>query len=767
MMIDPRLFHKFEEAIASSEIGSLLIGHGAHMRQVFFAGDELYLIDARKELRFSPLSFLLDNSVVPRDALDSILIQFGSSPVSLAELLQEKFSLSKEQKEKLTIHETIEELLLVLDQGADRFVFESGTVPEEVLVLDDSVSGIPNRVFIKALRRREDEQRQIAELFPHVEELPVLTAEGSAQHVEGSHWLFTKVADLLDGFRDLRQIRKDCLFFPHLTDKLLVASLQSGWIVKERFPEFEKIKIKSLDSSKSIEIAHRVESSLKYAADAVPLRLRLVELFRNSGDSQKEAEQHAALGIIYAGRHKEDEALAAYRAAYQLNPNSAEVSSRLGESLEHAAEEAITTGATEEARRLFEEAIPLRPQDERLQLRIVQSFGKDDDAAARTATRLAGLLHNNGQGERALRFLQMAFQCYPNSEILRRTYINFLLDHGLSEHAVNELEHLAEELLTRGHEEEAHQIYEKIARIDPHRVPEQQRVKLAKSVPTRRDRAKQHNRASAKRRASILRLCSIALVILLTIVGHQLWTVRKANQIEQRAYALMSQPIPSVETEAHQNLRTKWKNLIQQLDSIESWSVMSGSIGRLDPKRRKWKNRLIRLETEAQSHFEDLYHEAEKARLFGSTQLAIENYRKLIRLSEDVRWIEQAKEQLSELESSHFQAMELKSRGEAALAKGQREYAFQLYRRLVETYPSSESSAGVRLPVQVTTNPPGLVVTVNGKNRGKSPVQLELTPFAPVEITVQQKGGIGHRVTLDDVREPEILIDLTKPARDQ
>jgi len=132
-----------------------------------------------------------------------------------------------------------------------------------------------------------------------------------------------------------------------------------------------------------------------------------------------------------------------------------------------------------------------------------------------------------------------------------------------------------------------------------------------------------------------------------------------------------------------------------------------------------------------------------------------------------VRWIEQAKEQLSELESSHFQAMELKSRGEAALAKGQREYAFQLYRRLVETYPSSESSAGVRLPVQVTTNPPGLVVTVNGKSRGKSPVQLELTPFAPVEITVQQKGGIGHRVTLDDVREPEILIDLTKPARDQ
>ncbi len=766
-MIDPRLVNKLEEAIASNEIGSLLVGHGAHMRQLFFAGDELYLIDAGKELRFSPLSFLLDNSVVPRESLNSLLIQFGSNPVRLAQLLPENYALSEEQKAKLTLHETVEELLLVLDQGADRFVFEAGNVPEEVLVLEDSVTGIPYQVFSKALRRREEEQRQIAALFPHAEELPVLTAEGSAQHAKGAQWLFTKVADLLDGFRDLRQIRKDCLFFPHLTDKLLVAALQNGWIVKERFPEFEKVKLHDLDSAKSLEIAHRIETSLKYAADAAPLRLRLVDIFRNSGDSHREAEQHAALGSLYAGRHKEKEALEAFRAAYQLNSNSAEVNSQLAESLEHAAEEAMAIGAIEEARKLFEEALPLRPQDERLQLRIVQSFGKDDDAAARTATRLAGLLHNDGQGERALRFLQMAFQCYPNSETLRRTYINFLLDHGLSEHAVNELEHLAEELLARGHEEEARQIYEKVARIDPNRVPEEQRVKLARAASKSPDRVKRRSRVSSKRRAAIFRYSAVALVVLVTVVGQQLWTMRKAAQIEQRAYALMSQPIPSVETVAHQDLRTQWKELIQQLDSIELWSVTNGSIGRHDPKRRMWKNRLIRLEAEAQSYFDDLYKEAERARLFGSTQLAIENYRQLIRLSEDAKWVEQAKKQLAELESSHLQARALKSRGDAALAKGQRKYAFQLYRRLVETYPSSESSAGILLPVQITTKPSGLAVTVHGKKMGKSPVQLELTPFAPVEITVQQKGGIGHRVTLDDVRDAEILIDLTKPTREQ
>ena len=54
-----------EKALVSREIGSLFVGQGRKMRQLFLAGNEVYLIEAGRELRFCPLPFLLDGSVVP------------------------------------------------------------------------------------------------------------------------------------------------------------------------------------------------------------------------------------------------------------------------------------------------------------------------------------------------------------------------------------------------------------------------------------------------------------------------------------------------------------------------------------------------------------------------------------------------------------------------------------------------------------------------------------------------------------------------------
>ena len=97
--MDPRLVQVLEKALAAGEIGSLFIGQGRKMRQVFLAGTEVYLVDAEREIRFCPVPFVLDGSVVPQTELDVVFGRFGSSPKSLAKLIEEDYELTDEQRD--------------------------------------------------------------------------------------------------------------------------------------------------------------------------------------------------------------------------------------------------------------------------------------------------------------------------------------------------------------------------------------------------------------------------------------------------------------------------------------------------------------------------------------------------------------------------------------------------------------------------------------------------------------------------------------------
>ena len=758
--MDGRLVQLLEKALTSREIGSLFIGQGRKMRQLFLAGNEVYLVGAGRELRFCPLPFVLDGTVVPSSELDIVLGRFGSAPRSLAEVLSEDYPVSDEQAKQLRRHETIEEALTVLEAGRDRFVFEPGTVPEEVLLPDDhSLTAIPNSLFHKALRKRVRERGKIEDVFPHPEELPVLTGEGSAQRTNGRQWLFNRVADLVDGFRDLNRIRKDSLFTPHLTDKLLAAAASRGWIRKKRFPEFQNLQLAKMNESDLADLARRIEAAIPHAVDEVPLRRTLAEVLERHGDRSQLLAHRIAIGDQLFGRKEYENALAAYREAVELAPRSPDACQRLTRVLEHFADEALARNDAEAARRFLEEALPLRPQDESIQLRIVQSHGQDEGAAARSATRLAGMLHQNGQGERALRFLHLALQSYPGSDVLRRTYINFLLDHGLSEHALRELEVLAGELQRRGHDEEARQIFEKIVRLDPDRVPKEQRAKLGKARPNKPDPRRVARRRKVARRRRVVASCVLAIAM---VVGYEAWLWQCAGEIEQRAEALMQETVPPVGTSEHDALREEWRELLDEAESLsESYPLPLGTM-RIAGATEEWTTLLTDLEGDAEAHLEGLLKKARLAEIRGSIAEAREIYRTIQQCATSLRWHDLAQEKLGNLENAHTAASELRARGDAALTRGNRVEAFRLLRELVDRYPSGEATAGVLLPVRIVSEPSGATILIDGQERGTSPIDVELVPFTPVEIIARTTAADGTViegvVQLEDPKEPVVTV---------
>lgn len=746
-----------EKALVSREIGSLFIGQGRRMRQLFLAGNEVYLVGAGRELRFCPLPFVLDGTVVPPSELDIVLGRFGSAPQSLSIVLAEDYDLSKEQQAKLLRHETIEEALMILETGSDRFVFETGTVPEEILLPgDNSLTPVPNSVFHKALRKRVSEQQLIEQVFPHPDELLVMTGEGSAKHVQGKQWLFSRVADLVDGFRDLNRIQKDSLFSPHLTNKLLSAAASRGWIRKKRFPEFENLKLEKLTESDLAELARRIEAAIPLAADEIPLRRKLAEVLERHGDRSQLLSHRIAIGDQLVGRKEFEQALEAYREAVEIAPRSPDACSRLSKLLEHFADESLARGANEEGRRFLEEALPLRPHDESIHLRIVQSHGSDESGASRAATRLAGMLHQDGQGERALRFLHLALQSYPSSDVLRRTYINFLLDHGLSEHALRELEILAQELLRRGHDEEARQIFEKIVRLDPDRVPQEQRAKIAKTKPLRPDPVQIRRRVRRSRKRRLVAAVTLAMIGVGIYQG-RLW--ERAGQIQQRADALMTEPTPEVGSPGHLAIRKKWQDVIEQARQVRDGHPLQVASLRIDGDQESWSEQLNELETEAEKFLDGLLRRARLAEIQGSVEEARRLYHAIAENASNVRWKRIANEKLQDFMGSHAAATELRSRADVALQEGNRDEAFRLYRELTDLYPSAEASADVLLPVRLVSVPAGLEIFIDGDHRGTSPLDLSLVPFQPIEISSHRGDTIVGTLRLDHPTKATIKIE--------
>jgi len=754
--MDPRLVQVLEKALGTGEIGSLFIGQGRKMRQVFLAGTEVYLVDAGREIRFCPVPFVLDGSVIPQSELDVVLGRFGSSPKSLARLIEEDYELTDEQRHLLRTTETLEEALMVLEAGADRFVFEPGTVPEEVLLPEeDAPLGIPNADFLAAMRLRLRERGLIDQIFPHPEEMPVLTGAGSAERIQGRQWLFARVADLVDGFRDLRRIRKDSLFPPHLTEKLLAAAVRRGWVRKKRFPEFEHLRLEKLDAGQLDRLTNSLLAAIPMSVDEIPLRRILAAVLERRDDRTGLLGQLIVIGDQLTGRRDWPGALDVYRRAIAIAPRSTEACGRLARLLEHFADEALAEGNAEGARRHLEEALPLRAYDESIHLKIVRSHGDDDSGAARAAARLAGMLHQDDQGERSLRLLRLVLQSYPTSDVVRKTFINFLLDHGMAEQALQELEMLARELLARGHNSEARQIFEKIVRIDPDRVPKELRAKL-RARPVRPAALRQ-----PRRRRHPLPLAVLLSVVL--VCGYQLWLWQRAGEIVRRAEAIEAEPVPLVGTHEHVALRARWREVIDEIDRLRAEHPVEVATLRIGERQETWLLALQELEHAAERHLRSLQVRAEAARDFGSVDEARQIYSELGRVAGNSYWSMIAREGLDALESRHSAAAELRARADEARRSGNLPETFRLLRELVDLYPSAEASAGVTLPVVVVSYPAGAEIELDGELVGRSPLSLELAPYKKIELQVYHPDHPERTVTIDDPRTHTIEVDL-RPA---
>ena len=741
--MDRELARTVERILRDGEEGSLFIGKGRSLRQLVFAGDQLRLVDAGRQVSFCPTPALLDPSRLDRNRLDFLLARAVTNPSSLTASDEIIALLSEEELEQLAFEEYCQECLMLLEGSNGHWVFERGNLPEA----DKGERSIATSRFESEFKRRLGERQLVEKIFPSESELPVLSAQGIAARSVPEHWLFSRVADLVDGFRTVRRLRMDCPFPPHLTVKILVAAARQGWILKKRFTELLGIDLGEVSSDQLIPIASQLESATRMAVDPVPLLRKLVEIHKSLEDPAATAQQWIRIGDVQGGRRNGESALASYREALRIVPGHPGATERSARLLEEQAEEALACGDDARARSLLREGLPMRGADEARTLRILETY-EDDRELAREATRIASRLHQQKDTEASTRLLDLAVARFSKNEALIRARINFLLDHGEVKRAVVELRNLATRLRVEGRVALARTIEAKIARVEG-TVPADPPGEVSSGEVA----ADASNRPSASKARILVPLTIIAGVLALLVVVNG-----SSTELVARATALLasSRGEPgSSEMKEWDEAARRW--LIEGT-RLQSWLPPG-------PWRRQLDAMAIRLDGEVDEAIRDtlvtlgnLARDAAAARLLGETEVAEEKLREIERIGEGTPWQEWAVDRRGLWKEYEGEADRLAQEARRRRQVGDRSGAFEVLKSLLDRYPTSASASEITLPVELRSATGAVEIFRDGQSLGTTPLWIEVSPLERVNIEVRQENGSRHSLEISEPTRPSVTL---------
>ncbi|MEM7264270.1 MAG: hypothetical protein AAF488_19955, partial [Planctomycetota bacterium] len=407
------------------------------------------------------------------------------------------------------------------------------------------------------------------------------------------------------------------------------------------------------------------------------------------------------------------------------------------------ADSASADGRPDEARALIEQCLRLRPTEFDLYLKFLDTFGQDEPVVARETLRQVDALRRN-QNEFARLLLETMLGRFPESLQLRRRQVNFLLDEGKTEAAIEELEQLGAQLKKQGETAEAQEIQKKIERLTPD--PEDEELEGDGQVRSERRRPS----------LAVILLCGA----ILAFGAYQQRTYQQLDSYRDQFAALAAANIPAPGTRGFRQEQKRTARFVESLRSflddhpamIWGASVQTAILAAED--------RMFYLDHSSRREFDRLLETAIRHETKGEFDQAREWYLLLEKRGAETTWSEQARARLDRLDNYRQRARDLLAAGEQAEAEEDYEGAFEIYRELVLDFSRTGESRQVLLPIRVECPTRKVTVHAEGNDYGPAPAIVPVHPFDPLEIQLLDESGHVTVIVVEGPLEHTLEVEL-------
>jgi tetratricopeptide (TPR) repeat protein len=215
---------------------------------------------------------------------------------------------------------------------------------------------------------------------------------------------------------------------------------------------------------------------MKNVVRAVPMdiqvRSHLIELLVDHGQESEAISQYMELANIYYQQVELDMARKHYTSALRLSQQTQTTRGLTVQILFKLADIDQQRLDWRQAARIFEQICTLEPQDVDARTKLVNlKFMLANDSGALTEVdQFIEMLENSGKHEEALAFLEAVSNEHPNVMELRLRWADYLVSVGQTELAIQQLDALADQLLTSGDRSGTIAVMQKIIHLNPPNV---------------------------------------------------------------------------------------------------------------------------------------------------------------------------------------------------------------------------------------------------------------------------------------------------------
>ncbi|MDE0959543.1 MAG: hypothetical protein OSB09_02055 [Planctomycetota bacterium] len=687
--MSPDMTSLIHRKVAEKTVGTFHLGSGHSARRILFDGDRFQFSTDPNVEYFPDVSRWPD--AVPPDQLDSLLALWYSESHDLAVLLSSIQHFDESSRQKLCLQQDVSNLVNAFTDHGEGILFE-----EQSGATVKITCGIDATTVLEQLDHQMEILAEAQTLLPAAEELLLLSPGGVQARDDQSHWCFSRIAMLVDGFRTIREIEADSPFSPICTLHHLAEAAREGWLFKKKFPELARVRLDQIDEASRTQFLEKLQQATSMAAEPIKILEKMRQLHQLSGD--RHAKRSAEIRIVDAHRAARDHesAIAMLDQILIEKPEDDLAHKTRIEILVERAEQLLRGSQPEEGRRYLRRAIEVSDEDQ-LRLQLIASH-ETPSMQIREGVRIASHLHRSSHRRRALRMIDSLEALHPEQHEMQQAKIDFLLDHGEEQASEQALERLAARQASEGNIHRARQIAESVRIL-------------------RRNRGVEENQSRTGQKAlqRIRMFCMLAPFLASAVI---------------LIYAEFS--LQHVIASADHLPPDQWR------EEAKPWLQW------LPPG--PWKNGLDRAtalvekrKSDGRSHYSTLAQaailDAKGARILGHSDRVRQQLKLAIQYGADA----EARAWMEKWEVEDQQATVLRKRTEVARSHGNLAEVRRINFQLLKQFPSNDATTGLTIPVRIETNTPALLILDSGETL-VAPHWLEVPPFGSRQIHLESNG---------------------------
>ena len=679
-----------QHALNSGEAGHFHLGKGSDCRKFTFDGKAIHISTSQSLTWFPTDTELLDSIEI--DEINRLLESWQKGEHSSTKWQSILVDSLEGNRKRETTALFIDELVFSFFFCKDGVLFERESDTSTVAV-ENTTTSLTASELIQRIDQISEDLVNAHRLFPSPEEVLIQSSLGKEPPSKTHSWVSSRIFDLVDGFRDLREITENSPFAPHVTWRVLSEGLRNGNLLKKRFPEYASCNPSELNQKEQRDLLEQLQRALPLAANPVALLHLTASTQQFLGDH--EAAKQTYLKIVESHRDSKQlkEAIKVLDQFCSGESNNSDMAELRQKMVIELAEQYISAGDLDLGRRWLREAIDTS-DDDQVRLNLIATYKNSSDQI-REGTRLATRLYRSGQKRRALRLMDSLEALHPDNEEMQQLRLEFMIDHGEIEASEEALRRIASRLAKEGRINRAR----KVARSLSH---------LKKS----------RQKSSRSWFPNLLRFLPRFMVFLFITT-----MISMVILAESRLQALITsaETLPPADWQ-----RTARPWLILLPDG--PWKSGLNTAAALVADREK------NLAQDYASQRAQLIADARKFRRLGLHDRSLE----LLKRAEMRGAQEESKSLQKEWERADQEAATLKKSAEIALEAGNLAECHQFLRKLILEHPAHDESLKLRFPVMVDSAP-GTIVHFEG-DQLEVPAMIHVHPFEATNLQLQKDG---------------------------